>query len=207
MAGAKFNLSDSPGHLLRRAQQYSFDLFSKEIGDSRLTPRQFAVLLTVQQNEGLSQTDLVRLTGIDRSTLADMISRLIKRGLLTRTRTKEDARANSVKISAAGKRELSTHLAKVRKAEKAILGPVAASQRAGFLKSLKAIAAAADALEAAQAAPPARKKVAKKKVAKKKVARKAVKRKAAKKKVAKKKVAKKKAPAKKAKRKGARKKR
>lgn len=207
MAGAKFDLSDSPGHLLRRAQQYSFDLFSKEIGDSRLTPRQFAVLLTVQQNEGLSQTDLVRLTGIDRSTLADMISRLINRGLLTRTRTKEDARANSVKISAAGKRELSSHLAKVRKAEKAILGPVPASQRAGFLKSLKAIAAAADALEAAQAAPPARKKAAKK-VAKKKVAKKAAKRKPAKKKAAKKKVAKKRAPAKKkAKRKVARKKR
>ena len=78
MAGPKFDLSDSPGHLLRRAQQYSFDLFSKEIGNSRLTPRQFAVLLTVQQNEGLSQTDLVKRTGIDRSTLADMISRLIR---------------------------------------------------------------------------------------------------------------------------------
>jgi DNA-binding MarR family transcriptional regulator len=202
MAGAKFDLSDSPGHLLRRAQQYSFDLFAKEIGDSRLTPRQFTVLLTVQQNEGLSQTDLVRLTGIDRSTLADMISRLIKRGLLTRTRTKEDARANSVKISAAGKRELSSHLAKVKKAEKAILGPVPASQRAGFLAALKAIAAAADDLEAAQATPPARKKVAKK-AAKKKVAKKAAKRK-----TTKKKVAKKKAPAKKkAKRKTGRKKR
>lgn len=104
MAGSKFDLSDSPGHLLRRAQQYAFDLFSKEIGDSRLTPRQFAVLLTVQQNEGLSQTDLVKRTGIDRSTLADMISRLINRKLLSRTRTKADARANSVKITAAGKK-------------------------------------------------------------------------------------------------------
>ncbi|MEM9123750.1 MAG: helix-turn-helix domain-containing protein, partial [Pseudomonadota bacterium] len=95
-----FDLSDSPGHLLRRAQQYSYDLFSKEIGDSNLTPRQFAVLLTVEQNEGLSQTDLVRKTGIDRSTLADMISRLIKRNLLVRKRTEEDARANSVRITA-----------------------------------------------------------------------------------------------------------
>jgi DNA-binding MarR family transcriptional regulator len=188
--------------MLRRAQQYAFDLFSREIGDSRLTPRQFAVLLTVQQNEGLSQTDLVKRTGIDRSTLADMISRLIKRSLLSRTRTKADARANSVKITAAGKKEVNSHAAKVKKAEAKIMGPLPASKRADFMKALKAIAAAADALEAADAKPArkaAKKKAApKKKAAKKKAAKKAPKKKAAKKKAAKK-VTKKKAPKKAAK--------
>lgn len=209
MAGSKFDLSDSPGHLLRRAQQYAFDLFSKEIGDSRLTPRQFAVLLTVQQNEGLSQTDLVRRTGIDRSTLADMISRLIKRKLLSRTRTKADARANSVKITAAGKKEVSSHSAKVKRAEAKIMGPLAASKRKDFMSSLKAIAAAADALEAANAKP-AKKAAPKKKAAKKKATKKkATKKKAAKKKAApRKKAAKRKAPKKKAaKKKAARKRR
>src|SRR5215470_10270237 len=87
-AGADgFNLAQSPGHLLRRAQQYAFDIYAREVGVDGLTPRQFAVLVTVDQNEGLSQTDLVRLTGIDRSTLADMISRLLKRDLLARKRT------------------------------------------------------------------------------------------------------------------------
>lgn len=193
MAGSRFDLSNSPGHMLRRAQQYAFDLFSKEIGDSRLTPRQFAVLLTVQQNEGLSQTDLVKRTGIDRSTLADMISRLIKRNLLSRTRTKADARANSVKITAAGKKEVNSHAAKVKKAEDKIMGPLPASKRADFMKALKAIAAAADALEAAAAKPA--KKAAKKKAAPKK---KAAKKKAAKKKAAPKKKAAKKAAKKKA---------
>lgn len=188
---ANFNLSDSPGHLLRRAQQYAFDLFSAEIGSSNLTPRQFAVLLTVQQNEGLSQTDLVRKTGIDRSTLADMISRLIKRKLLSRTRTKEDARANSVKITAAGKKELSTHTAKVRTAENKIMGPLPASKRKDFVASLKAIAAAADKLEAAAAAKPAKKAAPKKKAAKKKAAKKAAPKKKAAKKAPKKKAAKK----------------
>lgn len=200
MAGPKFDLSNSPGHLLRRAQQYSFDLFSKEIGNSRLTPRQFAVLLTVQQNEGLSQTDLVKRTGIDRSTLADMISRLINRKLLSRARTKADARANSVKITAAGAKELSSHAAKVRTAEAKIMGPLAASKRKDFMAALKAIAAAADALEAAAAKPAkkaTKKKAAKKKVAKKKTAKKAAKKKAAPKKAAKKKAAPKKKAAKK----------
>src|SRR5262249_36867199 len=97
-------LAQSPGHLLRRAQQYAFDLYAKEVGPEELTPRQFTVLLTVDQNEGLSQTDLVRLTGIDRSTLADMISRLLKRDLLARKRTENDARANAVRITPAGRK-------------------------------------------------------------------------------------------------------
>ncbi len=52
-----------------------------------LTARQFAVLLTVEEDEGLSQTDLVNMTGIDRSTLADMIGRMLKKDLLRRRRT------------------------------------------------------------------------------------------------------------------------
>src|SRR3974377_386167 len=106
-AGADgFALAQSPAHLLRRAQQYAFDLYAKEVGSEELTPRQFTVLSAVDQNEGLSQTDLVRLTGIDRSTLADMISRLLKRELLARKRTEDDQRANSVRITPAGRRLL-----------------------------------------------------------------------------------------------------
>ena len=44
---------------------------------SGLTPRQFAVLMTIAEEEGLTQTDLVDRTGIDRSTLADIVARLL----------------------------------------------------------------------------------------------------------------------------------
>ena len=80
-------LFDTPGHLLRRAYQVAEDLYMQEVGDAGPTPRQFAVMLTIYQNEGLNQQDLVRLTGIDRSTMAEMVGRLIKRGWLTRRRT------------------------------------------------------------------------------------------------------------------------
>ncbi|TNE59943.1 MAG: MarR family transcriptional regulator [Alphaproteobacteria bacterium] len=174
---AKFDITDSPGHLLRRAQQYAFDLFSAEIGNSNLTPRQFTVLLTVQQNEGCSQTDLVKMTGIDRSTLADMISRLIDRKLLSRTRTKEDARANAVKITAAGKKQVASHMNSVKKAETKILSVLPVSQRTSFMNSLKTIAAAADELDAGGTKPaaPKTRKAAKTKPAAKKSAKKAAK--------------------------------
>lgn len=184
---ANFALKNSPGHLLRRAQQYAYDLYSREVGKGGPTPRQFAVLHTVSEKEGLSQTDLVRTTGIDRSTLADMISRLIKKGYLARERTKADARANSVKLTAAGKRVLASATAKVVKAETAALSVLPKTQQAAFMKALGAYADALDKIEEEAMAP---KKRAPRKAAKKTTAKKATK-KATKK-------AAKKAPAKKA---------
>ena len=46
----------SPLHLLHRASQAVEDVFSREMKIEHLTPRQFAVLTTVAQAEGLSQT-------------------------------------------------------------------------------------------------------------------------------------------------------
>ena len=164
-----FKLDNSPAHLLRRATQYANDIYTKEVGDSTLTARQFAVLLTVSNQEGLSQTDLVNQTGIDRSTLADMISRMLKKDLLKRKRTAEDARANSVSITAAGKRALNTVINKVEKAESKILNPLPATKRTDFLRMLTTIAEAA----APSEAPKAKKAPAKKKTTRKTTARKA----------------------------------
>ncbi|MEM9618566.1 MAG: MarR family winged helix-turn-helix transcriptional regulator [Pseudomonadota bacterium] len=174
-----YSLKSSPGHLLRRAQQYAHDLYSKEVGSSGPTPRQFEVLHVVAQNEGLSQTDLVRHTGIDRSTLADMIARMMKKGLLSRKRTKEDARANAVSITAAGKRMLSGASSKVTKSDGAVLKVLPKTQQAAFMKALKAYAEALDKMEESASAP---KKRATKRKAAKKTARKTTKRKTAKKK-------------------------
>ena len=100
MAGGR--LERSPIHLLHRAGQCAGDIFHGEMGDGDLTPRQYAVLVTVAQNEGVSQTRLVEKTGIDRSTLADIVRRMLKKGLLQRRRTKEDARAYAVKLTDEG---------------------------------------------------------------------------------------------------------
>lgn len=176
-----YSLKSSPGHLLRRAQQYAHDLYSKEVGNAGPTPRQFEVLHVVSQNSGLSQTDLVHHTGIDRSTLADMIARMIKKGLLSRKRTKEDARANAVSITAAGKRMLKSAESKVNKSDNAVLKVLPKTQQAGFMKALKAYAEALDKMEAGAAAP--KKKTAKRKATKKAPAkRKATKKRATKRK-------------------------
>ena len=167
---AKYSLEKSVSHLLRRAQQYSYDQFTAHVGTGGLTPRQFVVLHAVAENEGLSQTDLVRRTGIDRSTLADMISRMLKKGLLGRQRTKTDARANAVKITAAGRRAMNSAAAKVQKADAAVLKVVPKSKQAELMRILSQIAEAID--EEESSAKPAPKRRAKKKTAKRKTTKK-----------------------------------
>src|ERR1700748_3039401 len=98
-ANGGFELSEAPSHLIRRCQQFYGDLYAREAGSRELTKQQFTLLCALEHNDGASQTTLVDITGIDRSTLAEMVRRMLERGLLTRERTEEDQRANAVPIS------------------------------------------------------------------------------------------------------------
>ena len=135
-ADGGFDLSQSPSHLLRRCVQYANDLFSREPGASDLTKQQYTVLAAVEQKEGLSQTELVAVTGIDRSTLAEMIRRMIEKGLLDRKRTESDARANSVRISMGGKKALRGGRSASDRVERALLSDLSAADRTKFVRML-----------------------------------------------------------------------
>jgi DNA-binding MarR family transcriptional regulator len=141
-----FDLETSPGHLLRRANQFANDLYTNEQDGNGLTQRQFAVLFAIDQREGASQTELVKATGIDRSTLADMIVRMQGRDMLARKRTDEDQRANAVRITPAGRRAMKAAMPAVFKSESGILDVLPLRMRAEFIKALMLLAkAAADA--------------------------------------------------------------
>jgi DNA-binding MarR family transcriptional regulator len=137
--GTARRLDVSPIHLLHRAGQCAGEIFQVEIGDADLTPRQYAVLVTVSQHEGLSQTRLVERTGIDRSTLADIVRRMLKKGLLQRRRTREDARAYAVKLTEEGWRQLRAADPVARRVDDRLLAMLPAQQRERFLQDLYAI--------------------------------------------------------------------
>ena len=99
-------LDRSPSHLLHRALQRALDIYAEEFGESAITQRQYAVLAASSEREGATQADLVRITGIDRSTLADMARRMIEKGLLERERSTLDARANAVRLTDVGRAAL-----------------------------------------------------------------------------------------------------
>jgi DNA-binding MarR family transcriptional regulator len=139
-----FEFAIAPSHLLRRCYQYHGDLFQRETGARDLTKQQFTLLSALEHNDGVSQTELVEITGIDRSTLAEMVRRMRDRGLLMRERTEDDMRANAVAITFTGRKAVKVARSAAEKADRGLLDPLPAAERGRFLRLLGMIAAAAD---------------------------------------------------------------
>lgn len=155
-------LGASPSHLMHRALQLALDIYAEECGADGLTQRQFAVLEAASLKAGLTQTELVRMTGIDRSTLADLVTRMTAKGLLERERSTLDARAKAVRLSPEGAARLEAARPQVEAADKRILSLLPKGQREVFLVQLAELAAAADAApDAAKAQAKAEKKALK----------------------------------------------
>ena len=139
------SLADSPSHLMHRVLQLSLDIYAEEAGPDGPTQRQYAVMEAVSLKEGLTQTDLVRATGIDRSTLADLVARMTTKGLLSRERSVVDARAKAVRLSPEGQALLEAARPRVAAADKRIMALVPKAKRENFLDLLCDLASAADA--------------------------------------------------------------
>jgi DNA-binding MarR family transcriptional regulator len=139
-----YRLAASPSHLLHRAEQLAAERFAQLVGDS-ISLRQFAVLAAIGEKPGLSQSDLGRITGIDRSTLADMMARMEKRGWVVRSHSTSDARAYSVLLGQAGGTMLSATAHHARAADAAILDLLPRTKARTFLGTLTKISKLAEA--------------------------------------------------------------
>jgi DNA-binding MarR family transcriptional regulator len=142
------SLDKSALHLLHRAGQIADELFATEMAGSDLTPRQFAVLAALARRDTASQTDIVRETGIDRSTLADIVKRLVARGSLARRRARHDARAYAVRLTPAGQTALRQAEPAVQRVNERLLKALGGPRRAELVNGLATIVGAFDSTDA-----------------------------------------------------------
>lgn len=145
----EFKLGDSTSHLLHRAQQLAADRFAASVGENGVTLRQFEVLAAIYEKSGLSQSELVDATGIDRSTLADMMNRMEKRGWIIREASASDARANAVRLAPAGAILYHATVRYALAADAAVLDELSKPKGKAFHATLQKLARAADAASAA----------------------------------------------------------
>jgi len=131
-----FSLNASPSHLLHRAQQVASIKSASALKAAGVTLRQFSVLAAVAEAEGASQSRLVDATGIDRSTLADMVQRMEEAGLIIREQSERDARAKAVKLTDKGRAALDIAAPAVRDADIALLSTLPKSRRGTFVEIL-----------------------------------------------------------------------
>ena len=126
-------------HQLHRASQSADDRLANRLNAIQLTPRQLTVLQAVNAMPEASQTALVNATGIDRSTLADIVKRLVDAGLLERERMSFDARMYAVRLSAVGQEKLQTVTPLFKQVADDVLSAVDPADREAFLRGLDAI--------------------------------------------------------------------
>lgn len=128
------------GHLIRLCQQRAVDLFAEEVGVDGPNPRQFSVLINVFQNPGMSQTALVEASGIDRSTLTEVLKRMIDRGMISKRRAEEDQRTNALFLTETGLSTLEAAFEDADRVQERILAPLPPKDRDLAIGILTALA-------------------------------------------------------------------
>ena len=133
-------LEDQVGHLLRRAHQRHASIFQAHIGDTQLTPLQFAALVKLSDLGEVSQNRLGRLTAMDAATMQGVIRRLFARRLIERRPDPGDRRRILLRLSPSGTSLLSGCIANGGEVTDRTLEPLSRSERAALLDLLRRIA-------------------------------------------------------------------
>ena len=129
------------GFNLRMAQEAAFAAFShlsREVGEK---PGRFATLTLIGRNGGISQTELSLANGRDKSSVTPVVEDLVQRGLVKRTRLRQDRRAYRLHLTASGRRTLALLTACARRHERNLDRVIGPRERLRFLAVLKKIAA------------------------------------------------------------------
>jgi DNA-binding MarR family transcriptional regulator len=88
---------DAPGHLIRCAQQVHTAIWLRTFG-AELTGPQYAILHVLAARPDSSQRAIGELTALDKSTVADLVDRLHRRGWVQRTRDPADGRSRLIRL-------------------------------------------------------------------------------------------------------------
>ncbi|HYA72610.1 MAG TPA: MarR family transcriptional regulator [Roseiarcus sp.] len=121
-----------PGYLARRMHQIHVGLFAEECRDFDITPIQFAILTVLYSGRALDQITLSTAVGIDRTSGADIIKRLCRRGLVERVSSTEDRRARLAHITGEGQalvRRMQPHM---ERAQERLISPLSPAEQAMF---------------------------------------------------------------------------
>jgi MarR family transcriptional regulator, lower aerobic nicotinate degradation pathway regulator len=137
-------LQRRPGFLIRRLHQLHLVLFAEECGAFGLTPVQYSIMTAIVARPRLDQARLCGEVGIDRATMADVLARLEKRGLVTRRQSRTDQRMKLVSASVAGRRLVARIDPHARRAHERTVAALPEAERAAFVAALTTLVAAAD---------------------------------------------------------------
>lgn len=135
-------LDRAAAHLLRRAMRMSANLYEAGGGKRNLTQRQYELLALLDASGETTQKELSRLTGFDRSTLSELVNRLVEKGYVGRRPWRQDRRVRVLRIRAEGRRAMRVAEPFYTRADRELMNEVKGEHRRAFLAGLRAISRA-----------------------------------------------------------------
>jgi DNA-binding MarR family transcriptional regulator len=124
-----YRLEDQVGYWLRRAYQRHMAIFAGIMNNLDLTSMQFAALVKLHELRAVSQTELGRLTGMDRATVSGVVARLKRRDLVLYKPDPLDKRSRIIALTPAGEALLADAMQRIGRVTEQTLEPIDAAER------------------------------------------------------------------------------
>ena len=133
------DLEDLIGYNLKRAYVVVQTDFREALGRDGLAPRVFSALSLVNEHPDITQSELARRLGIERSGLVAIVDELEGRGYLARTSVPSDRRVQALVPTEAGQQAYAEAVATVRAHEDRMFAAMTTKERETLLRLLKKI--------------------------------------------------------------------
>ncbi|WP_052440857.1 MarR family winged helix-turn-helix transcriptional regulator [Streptacidiphilus anmyonensis] len=139
MTGTPIRLSQSPGQLIRIAQQVHTRLWAEHVG-AELTAPQYAALIALALEPGADQRTVGERASLDKATMAEMVGRLVRRGLVLRRRDPADGRRKLLTLSPHGEQVMQEASTGVAVVQRELLVPLSEPERSELMMALARMA-------------------------------------------------------------------
>ncbi len=126
------------GYLIRRAQQAHVATWARMVSTDT-TSVQYSILVVLDRLGEASQRELCDEIDLDRSTIADLVRRMERRGLVARKRAQDDARRNTVTLTEEGLAERRRLGPLVAAADRELTSPLTPDQLDAVRDGLRAL--------------------------------------------------------------------
>jgi len=129
-------LMSRPGFLIRRLYQIHVSIFVEECATETITPVQYSVLASLDQSGAIDQATLSRAVALDRTSVADIVTRLERRKLLKRRIFSDDRRMVLSELTKQGRALLKRLNAAAVRAHERTISSLPEDEKVLFLEAL-----------------------------------------------------------------------
>src|SRR5262249_16884295 len=126
------------GSLVRRAQQRHLAVWQSEVS-TEITSVQYAALEILHHTPGVNQRQLGDELDVDRSTIADLVARMVRNELIERSDDPVDKRSYVLFLTPAGKKQLATLRPRVEQVERILTAKLTAGEARELRRLLSAL--------------------------------------------------------------------